>query len=320
MLIFFDVSISTPRMKPVASFLAGLVAALFLAGCASQIPPATPAAPVGLDTRPEGPAIAPVKATGDGATVAPATGQDRFALAFRAGPGNPAARLTFADTDINDRLGLALDVRNPDREPVRVYADLNGDTWVRGYVAVAPGQTGTLYVFARRKKHAAAVLTQFPGMHGVPGGKMSLWAGIEEPILAKELKVFVVAPSAATRIEVGNLRPFGSSALPPAAGFFPFIERYGQYKHKDWPGKVLADADFTANRQREDAELAAQPGPAGLDRYGGWAAGPQLEATGHFRVENYQIGFLDIGDTPYAETVAAAREVGYRLYETRRAP
>jgi len=33
--------------------------------------------------------------------------------------------------------------------------------------------------------------------------------------------------------------------------------------------------------------------------------------------ENYQIGFVDVVDTPYPETIAACREVGYRLYETR---
>jgi hypothetical protein len=30
--------------------------------------------------------------------------------------------------------------------------------------------------------------------------------------------------------------------------------------------------------------------------------------------ENYQIGFVDIADTPYAETIAACREVGNQLY------
>jgi hypothetical protein len=30
--------------------------------------------------------------------------------------------------------------------------------------------------------------------------------------------------------------------------------------------------------------------------------------------ENYQIGFVDVADTPYKETIAAAREVGYELY------
>jgi len=30
--------------------------------------------------------------------------------------------------------------------------------------------------------------------------------------------------------------------------------------------------------------------------------------------ENYQIGFVDVADTPYRETITASREVGARLY------
>jgi beta-galactosidase GanA len=33
--------------------------------------------------------------------------------------------------------------------------------------------------------------------------------------------------------------------------------------------------------------------------------------------ENYQIGFVDVADTPYAETIAASREVGKELYGER---
>jgi len=33
--------------------------------------------------------------------------------------------------------------------------------------------------------------------------------------------------------------------------------------------------------------------------------------------ENYQIGFVDIADTPYAETIAASRALGRALYKSR---
>lgn len=33
--------------------------------------------------------------------------------------------------------------------------------------------------------------------------------------------------------------------------------------------------------------------------------------------ENYQIGFIDIADTPYRETIAASRAVAAKLYSTR---
>jgi hypothetical protein len=42
--------------------------------------------------------------------------------------------------------------------------------------------------------------------------------------------------------------------------------------------------------------------------------------TGRFDGENYEIGFLDICDTPYWETIAAARDVGYNLYSIRSKP
>ena len=39
--------------------------------------------------------------------------------------------------------------------------------------------------------------------------------------------------------------------------------------------------------------------------------------TGRGDGENYQIGFLDIADTPYEETIQACRDVGYNMYKLR---
>ena len=39
--------------------------------------------------------------------------------------------------------------------------------------------------------------------------------------------------------------------------------------------------------------------------------------TGRGDGENYQIGFLDICDTPYTETIQAARQVGATMYQRR---
>ncbi|HVS54060.1 MAG TPA: hypothetical protein VHD62_17020 [Opitutaceae bacterium] len=262
---------------------------LGLPGCVSRAPRADEnPPPVGLETKPEGPQLAVLDAVGESGTVAAGVAQKGPILVrFPRSDERPLAVLSFAPIDINDRLGLALNVRNVGREPALIYADLNGDTWVRGYVSVAPGHTDTLYVFARRKKLSAEAVEKFPGMHGIPGGKMSLWAGIEEPIVAQDLRVFVVAPRAETSIEVSRVRPFGSSKLPAAPDFFPFIDRYGQYRHRDWPGKIHDDAELKANIAREDADLGAHPGPADRDRFGGWATGPQLASTGNFRVEKY---------------------------------
>ncbi|MCX6924844.1 MAG: beta-galactosidase, partial [Verrucomicrobia bacterium] len=44
-------------------------------------------------------------------------------------------------------------------------------------------------------------------------------------------------------------------------------------------------AELTLRREQEARELAESPGPTDWDKYGGWAAGPQLKATGFFRTE-----------------------------------
>ena len=76
----------------------------------------------------------------------------------------------------------------------------------------------------------------------------------------------------------------GFAKIPPER-FFPCIDRYGQFKWRDWPGKVKNDADLAAARAAEDADLAAHPGPSDRDKWGGWSVGPRFEATGHFRVQ-----------------------------------
>ena len=88
---------------------------------------------------------------------------------------------------------------------------------------------------------------------------------------------------------VSNLRLEGepdSARAIPAEKFFPFIDRYGQFKHSEWPEKVHSDSELREDLAREEAALARSPRPAAWDRFGGWKDGPRLRATGHFRTEN----------------------------------
>ena len=82
-------------------------------------------------------------------------------------------------------------------------------------------------------------------------------------------------------------RPAPEQRIIPAAGFFPFVDRYGQFRHGEWPGKIHSDEELAAAHRAEAEWLAAHPSSPtpDIDEYGGWAAGPQLEATGFFRLE-----------------------------------
>jgi hypothetical protein len=64
--------------------------------------------------------------------------------------------------------------------------------------------------------------------------------------------------------------------------FFPFVDKYGQYKHHEWEGKVHSDEDMQRAIAVEEADLASHIAPASFNKYGGWAEGPRQEATGRF--------------------------------------
>lgn len=89
---------------------------------------------------------------------------------------------------------------------------------------------------------------------------------------------------------ISNVRLLGQadeSAKVSAEDFFPFIDVYGQYRHGQWEEKILTDEDLVRAKAQEQIELDASVRPAQWNQYGGWANGPQLEATGNFRTEKH---------------------------------
>ena len=67
--------------------------------------------------------------------------------------------------------------------------------------------------------------------------------------------------------------------------FFPFIDKYGQYKHGDWPQKIKNDKQLKSQIQIEDKDLKLNPISEEWSKFGGYKQGPKLKGTGHFRVE-----------------------------------
>ncbi len=66
------------------------------------------------------------------------------------------------------------------------------------------------------------------------------------------------------------------------------VDRFGQFNGADWPGKLQDASDFPERRRAEQADWDRVPVMPGLSRWGGWAEGPQLEATGRFRAAKHE--------------------------------
>ena len=167
----------------------------------------------------------------------------------------------------------------------------NGDKcFIQGSEELGPGETKTVRVRLTRKLPAALAGKLF-GMRGYPGGFVEEGLGAAfDSARVNYLRISLAKPTTDHVLEVGNVRVGGRAPAPLPADprqMFPMIDRYGQYMHSDWPGKVHNDAELAVRLKSETAYLAAHPGPDGWDRYGGWLAGPKIEATGFFRSEKY---------------------------------
>jgi len=135
------------------------------------------------------------------------------------------------------------------------------------------------------------IRSRFTGMRMTPYDQWGLISDVDLSAITS-LQVYVNKPRfewnwAITKVEAikGKAEEVPAWMNLTEDKFFPFIDDYGQFIHKDWPGKTYSDEDLVKAIEEEKADLAAHPGPDDRGRFGGWKNGPRLKATGSFRVE-----------------------------------
>jgi len=188
---------------------------------------------------------------------------------------------------------LEMAVRNTSAGPVTVNCRVDNDgadgtrNCCNGSVTVKPGESAMFRVQLVRKPAGPASIKLF-GMRGYP--VLMDGPNMIDPAKVTQILFFVAKPVTDCTFEVGAIRAGGKYAGPKdipvtAEKFFPFIDQFGQYIHRGWPGKTRAVTDMDDRKKEEAAALRSRPGPKNWDQYGGWKDGPQLGATGFFRAE-----------------------------------
>jgi len=237
------------------------------------------------------------KIAANGATVAavPQANGQAVRIATKHDQQWPGITLAAPDGpwDLSAHTFIALDVRNTGTNEVKVCcrADSPGGDGVRncntGSISLQPGASGTLRV---EMKHRGFVKGLF-GMRGYPPapGAPLFVEGTIDAGRVTQLLVFVPQPRAGHEFVIDDVRAGGTFVAPAETGaFFPFIDTFGQYIHRDWPGKTHSLDQLKGRVAEEAKELAAKPQPEHWDTWGGWKNGPTLKATGFFHVEKHE--------------------------------
>ncbi len=154
---------------------------------------------------------------------------------------------------------------------------------------ILPGERATLGFPFQRVESADDAPALFYPMGSRPNFFRYHWLPFEpEAVIACRLTIRSVSGKLNLKdVQVSLAQPYGAKAN---ARFLelPYLDQYGQVRQLEWPGKLHSDAELSARTKSEASTSQADNGPASFNRYGGWKAGPQLKATGYFRVERYK--------------------------------
>ena len=214
-------------------------------------------------------------------------------LRIETGHENPWPGITIkapnGKWDLSKYEYVSMAVRNVGDESVTVHCRLDNpgadgtNNCVTDNITLAAGKEGTLTVRLLTTPWKLSEPLKLIGMRGAPA-----YSGKVDAANVTQILFFVSRPRVDHIFEIGDIGVGGRVELIDAKTFFPFIDEFGQYIHRDWPGKTHSLEELIAHGKAEQKDLAAHPGPPDRDQYGGWTAGPKLDTTGFFRVQKYQ--------------------------------
>ena len=191
--------------------------------------------------------------------------------------------------DLSKYENISIDVKNVADEPVTVSCRVDNPgadgskNCVTDSITLTSGEEGTLTVRIFPVPWKLSEPLELIGMRGYP-----VHAGKVDTSNITQMLFYVTRPRIDHVFEIRNIRAGGSVTVLDTKTFCPFIDELGQFEHRDWPGKTHSVRELIAHKGIEREDLAVHPGPADRNKYGGWTAGPQLKATGFFRVEKYK--------------------------------
>ena len=191
--------------------------------------------------------------------------------------------------DLSPYESISLEIINPGDRNVTVYCRVDNpgadgtNHCVTDHISVDPGATQALTVRIFPVPWKLDEPLELVGMRANP-----VHAGKIDTANVIQLVIFVSHPSEDHVFEIDNIHAGGHVQVLDASTFLPFIDEFGQYIHNDWPGKTHSVEELIAQRRDEQADLRVHARPRNWNSYGGWTEGPQLEATGFFRVQKHQ--------------------------------
>ncbi len=187
--------------------------------------------------------------------------------------------------DLSNYYQVKADVKNVGDDDMQVELFVGNDPdgllrwYCSDYIDLAPGESKTIVVDLAWTPWIHKPQIEVNGLRGVPGKIKADLTKVTELTFCSR---YATQPNNFT---IDNVRAEGKYEERNPDYFFPFVDEYGQYIHGDWKNKMHSDEELKKAAKAELDALNASKGPDNRGKFGGWTAGPKLEATGFFRTE-----------------------------------
>jgi hypothetical protein len=211
---------------------------------------------------------------------------------FMAGKGNPVIGIYPEEGlwDASDYRFVRCQVENPNNRPLTVELGFGDYDLTLGATIVPAFGERALKAVIYRTEHPAYIDSVFPVMHGKPDGVLRGWMASTCDSIEYIRLIFPEAQPGDS-VRIGKIWLEGAYELLSEEAlkdrFYPFVDEFGQYMYANWPGKIQSVDDLKAYDEKEKVDLADFGNMPAWNKYGGWDSGPQLKATGRFRVEKH---------------------------------
>ncbi len=190
--------------------------------------------------------------------------------------------------DLDGFYQVKADVTNVGDEYMQVEMFVGNDPdgltrwYCSDYMDLEPGESKTITVDLSWTPWVHSPQMDIVGMRGVPG---KIKTDIEA---INDISFYSRYATQENQFLVHKVRAVGQMEVRDTTGFFPFVDEFGQYIHREWKDKTHSLEELKQADEKEEKELEQYPVGPDRNKYGGWSKGPQLEATGFFRAEKYQ--------------------------------
>jgi len=155
-------------------------------------------------------------------------------------------------------------VKNLGKHTLTVHCAVDSDDAERatrrncciGSVTIPPGEE-TMVRVDLRSRVPEVLREKLHGMRAAPSGFLSGQRSTIDPANVVGISVYVYRPTVEHAFAVSNIRAGGSPPFPLPENvddLFPMIDRFGQYRHKDWPGRFARRTIWSriANKRRRN--------------------------------------------------------------------